>query len=274
MITLSNITRLDAAGYSQTAGETCGIGMTNECFIHCLGGAHAIMTGKVTHFSHFAQPDPAKAHRRNYQEFQENPARWTSDMVAMVRYEGTIRNGKYFRANVVGDFLDARQVQAWAEIAKEVPFVHFWGYTRTWRGPGFIKVLQPLADLPNYSLWGSTDVDSWAEWLEAGMPLGRTACMLTQKWHDVIVRALAFYGVPWRNIMVFIDGRLRNYYRRKYPKGYIDCIGPDGSEVRVPICPKERKLKTRFPVTCRSCRACIDLAPTPISNQQPARMAV
>jgi hypothetical protein len=64
------------------------------------------------------------------------------------------------RIHASGDFYDARYIRAWAQVARNCPWVTFYSYTRSWRLPGLRAELEKLTVLANVRLWYSADLDT------------------------------------------------------------------------------------------------------------------
>jgi len=72
-------------------------------------------------------------------------------------YTGTLR------IHDAGDFFNIQYILAWIEIAKRLPEVKFWAYTRSWRGQNLLPYLHELAGLDNVSIWISVDNQNYLE---------------------------------------------------------------------------------------------------------------
>lgn len=75
------------------------------------------------------------------------------------------------RIHPSGDFYDIEYVQKWISIARRMPNIKFWAYTRSWRIPEMLPWLKILSSLDNVQLWASVDdeirpnIDSIPSWL-------------------------------------------------------------------------------------------------------------
>ena len=67
--------------------------------------------------------------------------------------EGT----QFVRIHVSGDFDTPRYILAWIDLIRENPDVKFWAYTRSWRAPELLPLLEELRALPNLQLFASVD---------------------------------------------------------------------------------------------------------------------
>ncbi len=66
----------------------------------------------------------------------------------------------WMRIHDIGDFDSVAYVLAWIQIAKMLPDVRFWAYTRAWRAPELVPAIAELAALPNMDLILSFDRDT------------------------------------------------------------------------------------------------------------------
>jgi len=62
-----------------------------------------------------------------------------------------------FRLHVIGDFYTAEYVEKWITIAKTLPYVIFFGSTRSWRCEFLAESLKQLRDLENVYMKASID---------------------------------------------------------------------------------------------------------------------
>lgn len=61
-----------------------------------------------------------------------------------------------------GDFFSPTYVRVWQEVARRMPHVKFWFYTRSWRVGGKLATeLRTLAALDNVAGWVSADDECW-----------------------------------------------------------------------------------------------------------------
>jgi Gene product 88 len=77
-------------------------------------------------------------------------------MVKEIRRKGVI----VLRVHVSGDFASAEYAQKWLDIFKQCPKVRFYGYTRSYRIPAIVSVLEQMAALKNVHLWYSLDSET------------------------------------------------------------------------------------------------------------------
>lgn len=64
---------------------------------------------------------------------------------------------RVLRIHVSGDFYDVNYTRKWYEIAKSLPNVQLFAYTRSWREEAILPELLTLARLDNFQLWWSID---------------------------------------------------------------------------------------------------------------------
>lgn len=127
------------------------------------------------------------------------------------------------RIHVSGDFYDAVYTGKWLEVAARHPKVRFYAYTRSWRVPEVVPVLEALAALPNVRLWYSCDTDTGEP---ASVPAGVRLAFLQH----------AEIAVPRRARLVFRTRSMRPKPRVGLPV----------------VCPQE----TNRSVNCGSCQHC------------------
>ena len=102
-------------------------------------------------------PAVLAAHTRNLQRVVDDLPGWRDDMIAELgarRYRG----GKWVRIHDAGDFFSDEYLEAWLEIARSVPDVMFYCYTR--EVERFRRLVEPAAPanfLWVYSLGGKED---------------------------------------------------------------------------------------------------------------------
>ncbi len=112
------------------------------------------------------------AHKKLRDIFQNNlKASWQADFA-----EGMVRQllktkPDAFRLHVLGDFYSVKYIEKWIEIAGKLPYVKFFGSTRSWRVPELRDAVERFRDLPNTYLRASVDFshfdrpsDSWGVW--------------------------------------------------------------------------------------------------------------
>jgi len=93
-------------------------------------------------------PAVRAAHTRNLQRVVDDLSGWRDDMIAELgasRYRG----GKWVRIHDAGDFFSDEYLEAWLEIARAVPDVTFYCYTR--EVERFRRLVEP--DPPENFLW-------------------------------------------------------------------------------------------------------------------------
>lgn len=84
----------------------------------------------------------------------------TAAFVPMAITELAYATGKAVRVHPAGDFYSDAYVRKWVRIAIACPKVHFWAYTRSWRLPTILTALKKLAQVKNFSLFWSTDIET------------------------------------------------------------------------------------------------------------------
>lgn len=77
-------------------------------------------------------------------------------MVEEIKTRGVL----VLRVHIAGDFYDAAYAEKWLAIMKQCPRVRFYGYTRSWRVPEIMTVLEKIAALRCARLWLSVDAES------------------------------------------------------------------------------------------------------------------
>ena len=64
---------------------------------------------------------------------------------------------RLLRIHVTGDFDTVTYIEAWIRLLHQHPWVSAWGYTRSWRIPELLPILEELRKLPNIQLFASMD---------------------------------------------------------------------------------------------------------------------
>lgn len=98
---------------------------------------------------------------------------------------------KYVRLHVSGDFDCLGYVADWVRRVSTHPEVTFWGYTRSWRVPTLLPLLEELHVLPNMQLFASMDSgipedppDGWrCAWLEEDPRACGVVCLEERSLH-------------------------------------------------------------------------------------------
>lgn len=88
----------------------------------------------------------------------------------MTRELDQLPDGATVRIHTSGDFHTVDYVDAWRSIALGMPWLNFYAYTRSWRVPTLKLALEAFGQLPNVTLWASTDPTTGpapAGWREA-----------------------------------------------------------------------------------------------------------
>ncbi|RMH43151.1 MAG: hypothetical protein D6694_07205 [Gammaproteobacteria bacterium] len=98
-----------------------------------------------------------RAHVRNFLTLEEYRARGDAAGCARVLAGKIIGECvPCFRVHESGDFYSEFQIDVWARVARALPEIKFWAYTRTyWLNYG------PLVELPNWQHYFSIDDDNF-----------------------------------------------------------------------------------------------------------------
>lgn len=67
----------------------------------------------------------------------------------------------HMRIHSAGDFFSKQYIKIWIEVAKALPSLGFWFYTRSYRVGTLVEPLAELAALPNVAGWLSVDSECW-----------------------------------------------------------------------------------------------------------------
>lgn len=128
---------------SLEAGASCG-GASDWCTIHCY--AKAIQSRR---------PNVLASWGGNLQLLREDPGAYEATM----RLELAKRKaGDVVRVHVSGDFDSLEHLRLWVRIARDLPELTFYAYTRSWNDPNIgPEAFDELRSLPNFHLWASTD---------------------------------------------------------------------------------------------------------------------
>lgn len=199
-----------------------GVGLFNLPRLTTCPGASALCKrvcyGKV--FRRF--PGVEARYEENKKRSLE--ASFVTDMIEEIK----ARKFKVIRVHAIGDFYDGAYVGKWIAIARALPGVVFYCYTRSWRKPEIRRTLLRLQRLGNVALWWSTDRET------GPAPEGLTAYMSMD---DTDV-------APFDVSMIF----------RVKRKDYRATVGG------VRVCPKERCQSDhpKYPaaLTCHTCKVC------------------
>lgn len=152
---------------------------------------------------------------------------------------------RILRIHAGGEFFSVRYARRWLAIIRRTPRVRFFTYTRVWRVPKFLEVLNVLAKLPNLQLWFSADRDTgWPEDIPDGV---RVAWLMAES-NDLPPRPAD---------LVFRVRSLRNT--------------PMTTVNASTVCPAEDGIDRNRPMTCDTCRTC--WRPATHSNTNPVAPA-
>lgn len=138
------------------------------------------------------------------------------------------------RFHVSGDFFSAEYVAKWEAIARALPHVRFYGYTRSWRVPGMALALASLARLGNVRLYFSCDKDS-------GVP-ARVPARVRLAYLQTAIDDLPPASFHDREGVIFRVRKLRSTVAKR--------IG------LVMVCPVENGA-TKHRTDCARCKVCI-----------------
>jgi hypothetical protein len=127
------------ANWSLPAGLTCP-GASDYCAIICYAKK-----------GFFNMPRVRNAYDSNF-EASQHP----EFVPAMIQAITDINDDK-FRMHASGDFYSVAYIESWQKIARALPHVTFFGYTRSWNVPGLVNALEALRALPNVQLFASLD---------------------------------------------------------------------------------------------------------------------
>lgn len=208
--------------WSIPALTTCP-GATAECSSCCYA-----LSGFLSY------PSVRATHERNY-AFSH-----TDHFVAWMRSQ-LIREGvRLLRVHVAGDFYSGAYVRKWIAVARAVPHVRFWAYTRSWRtnqfaipDPDMRPALAALSELSNVALWLSEDSETGAA-PRAVVPRARRAFMART---DARLKL-----VPKTSSLVF----------RNSTATVVKRVGT------ALVCPVENGTKPLLKLTCATCQLCFN----------------
>jgi len=143
--------------------RTCP-GASRWCRIHCYAQRGRLVLSKCY-----------RLQLLNLLEFLEKGKDWfVSEAVDFLRR----KKKKILRLWVSGDFFNKDIIEAWIEIATELPDWQFYTYTRSWRVAELLPLLEELRGLPNFVVYASTDETTGPPpegWLESGIEFTYTS---------------------------------------------------------------------------------------------------
>lgn len=143
------------ASFSLQAGSTCP-GASAFCASACYAKKGFIMF-----------PQNQARYAKNFAESLTD--NFVDKLVEEIHTAGV----RTVRIHPSGDFYSIEYVRAWTQAAKRLPWVRFFGYTRSWRIPSFMPALEELRALPNVVIYASMD-DSMHDKLPEGWPVAFT----------------------------------------------------------------------------------------------------
>jgi hypothetical protein len=125
--------------FSLPSKTTCP-GASPWCKRHC----------NMSRFEQF-RPTCRNAYLRNL-NITQDPNQFTETVLGILP-----RILPCMRIHVSGDFWSKEYIQSWIKICGAFPQTNFWAYTRSWNVPKLVKPLEDLSELPNMTLFASTD---------------------------------------------------------------------------------------------------------------------
>ena len=129
----------EVLNFSLPSVLTCP-GASEWCLKYCYGKRFEIR-----------RPKCRNAYQQNY-EIAQDTERFIHIMTGIIP-----RIIPCFRIHVCGDFGSREYISAWIRICSELPNIHFWTYSRSWRLNSLLPVLEELNKLDNMELFLSTD---------------------------------------------------------------------------------------------------------------------
>jgi hypothetical protein len=126
---LSNPGKMPGWSYGMSAGSTCPGAVT---------GANTICGSCYAKKGSYGWPLVTRAYavRKNWTQamMMTDASRdeWVRIMVASIA-KHVSASDPYFRIHDSGDFYTPRYIEAWAMVAAQLPWIHFWAPTRSWR---------------------------------------------------------------------------------------------------------------------------------------------
>lgn len=163
--------KLISIGGNAKLGATCG-SFNLEAGSTCPGASTWCMNACYAQKGFFTYPQNQTKYANNLIATQEG--NFVTRVVEEIRHSGATD----FRIHSSGDFYDVGYVERWTAIAKLLPWVHFWAYTRSWRlGGEMLQALAQFRALPNVSLYASVD-DTMHDDPPEGWPTARTGDIL------------------------------------------------------------------------------------------------
>lgn len=117
----------------------------------CVGASALCAARCYAKHGFFVYPATQRFLARN-KEFAQTP-----EFVGWMLGELKQRFVKVFRIHVSGDFFNEEYTRKWLTIARELPRIRFFAYTRSWRDETIFPSLIQMGQLPNFRLWFSQD---------------------------------------------------------------------------------------------------------------------
>lgn len=103
---------------------------------------------------HYTFPSVQGKYAANLDMWRNDPTGLERALTAEL---GKLAAGTVIRLHTSGDFLSAAYVDMWARLAIMHPALTFYAYTRSWRIASIRQALESLRELPNFTVWASTD---------------------------------------------------------------------------------------------------------------------
>lgn len=177
----------------------------------------------------FHMPNVQQALQRRLEETKKRA--FVNKMV----YEINKVKASIVRIHVAGDMYDAEYAEKWYSIIRACPATVFFVYTRSWRVPKIVKVLQKLSTLGNLRLWYSVDA-------ETGLP------RKVPKKVRLAYMAVSVADIPDNKVdLVFRDYDIRAMVQKRI-NGVL-------------VCPVENGITPN--ITCTKCKLCWRQADVP-----------
>ena len=98
-------------------------------------------------------PNVKQAYNNNFEVITDKD--FTKNMIAEIK---KANKNNLVRFHVSGDFNQVSYIYKWISIAKQLPEITFYGYTRAWEDVNLLPHLGILNKQPNVILFASTDI--------------------------------------------------------------------------------------------------------------------
>ena len=120
----------------------------------CIGASNLCLRVCYATRGHYRQHTVKAAMHRNYDLTKQSG--FSTMLITWLMGQRT----KIVRIHASGDFYNITYARKWIRAIKRNPGTLFFGYTRSWRDPDVLPVLQELAAMPNVKLWFSCDSET------------------------------------------------------------------------------------------------------------------